>query len=92
MKTGCGTILNMSNLIKELEAYEKMRGGLETEHVGEWVLIHDQKLVALYQSFEAAAEDAVRRFGSGPYLIRQVGAPPITLSASVMYRPADGSN
>jgi hypothetical protein len=27
----------------------------------------------------------VQKFGSGPYLIRQVGASPIVLPASVMY-------
>jgi hypothetical protein len=47
--------------------------------------VHQQQLVALYSTFEAAAEEAVRRFGRGPYLIRQIGAPPLILPASVMY-------
>lgn len=79
MRTGCGTMLNMDSLTKDIEAYESMREKLEAEHVGEWVLIQDRKLIGLYISFEKAAEDAVRRFGAGPYLIRQIGAPPIKL-------------
>jgi hypothetical protein len=34
----------------------------------------------------------VGKFGAGPYLIRQIGAPPVTLPASVMYHPAHGQD
>ena len=75
----------MAELVNEISAYEKMRPTLEAQHMGKWVLIHDEKLVGTYDSFEKAAEDAVAKFGRGPFLVRQVGAPPITLPASVMY-------
>lgn len=75
----------MAEIDTEIIAYEKMREKLETEHMGKWVLLHQEKLVNIYNTFDAAAEDAVRQFGRGPYLIRQVGAPPVTLPASVMY-------
>ncbi|MFY9531240.1 MAG: hypothetical protein WBC04_14010 [Candidatus Acidiferrales bacterium] len=75
----------MAQIDQEIAAYEAMRDELEAQHMGRWVLVHDCKLVGVYDSFEKAAEDAVHRFGSGPYLIRQIGAPPITLPASVMY-------
>ena len=75
----------MADVDKEIAAYEKMRAELESKHTGKWVLIRDEALIDLYESFEAAAEDAVKRFGRGPYLIRQVGAPPLTLPASVMF-------
>jgi hypothetical protein len=42
-------------------------------------------LIGTYETFDQAARDAVRRFGRGPYLIRQVGSSPITLPESVMY-------
>jgi len=71
----------------EIAAYNKVRADLETKHTGKWVLFHHQELIRLHDSFEAAAEEAVRRFGRGPYLIRQIGAPPITLPASVMLHP-----
>ncbi len=75
----------MADLTKEIEAYEQMREELETSYMGKWVVIHDQQRTGIYDSFEAAARDAVQRFGAGPYLIRQVGAPPVVLPASVMY-------
>ena len=78
----------MAGLGREIAAYERMRDMLETDHLNEWVVVYDEKLVGAYELFEAAAEDAVGRFGRGPYLIRRVGAPPLTLPASLLYRPA----
>ena len=71
---------------EEIAAYETLRPTLEADHMGQWVLIRNRELVSLFDSFEVAAEEAVKRFGRGPYLIRQIGAPPVTLPASVMYR------
>jgi hypothetical protein len=76
----------MSELDREITAYDAIRNDLEAHHMGKWVLLHDGKLIEVYDSFEKAAEDAVRRFGSGPYLIRQIGAPPVVLPASLMYQ------
>lgn len=78
----------MADVESEIAAYEKMRPKLELEHMGKWVVFHDLALVNIYDSFEAAADEAVERFGRGPYLIRQIGAPPVTLPASVIYQPA----
>ena len=77
----------MSKLSKEIKAYDGMRLTLEADHFGKWVVFHDEKMVNLYDTFEAAADDAVRKFGRGPYLIKQIGEAPITLSASVLYNP-----
>lgn len=82
----CDRIRGVADLDQEIAAYEQMQGDLEAHNMGQWVLIHDRQLVSTYDSFEKAAEDAVGRFGRGPFLIRQVGAPPVTLPASVMYR------
>lgn len=71
----------------EIKAYEARRNELEKQHKGKFVVFHGAELVGVYDTVEAAAEEAVRRFGRGPYLIRQVGGLPITLPASVMYRP-----
>lgn len=76
----------MSKLKEEITAYEEMCNDLEIEHFGKWVIFYNKELAGTYGSFQAAAEDAVKRFGRGPYLIRRVGAPPITLPASVLYR------
>lgn len=77
----------MARLNDEITAYDRMRADLETQHNGQWVVIRDGALQGAYDEFEAAAEEAVRRFGRGPYLIRQVGAGPLVLPASVQFRP-----
>jgi len=76
----------------EIAAYDKLRQNLEADHTGEWALVYNRELVSLFDSFESAAEEAVKRFGRGPYLIRQVGAPPVTLPASVMYKTEDATD
>jgi hypothetical protein len=80
----------VANIQDDISAFEALRQTLESQNMGKWVLIHNRELVGVYDSFEIAAENAVRQFGRGPYLIRQVGAPPITLPASVMYVPDYG--
>ena len=77
----------MAQIDQEIAAYETMREQLEKEHMGKWVLLHDGVLIGVHDSFESAANEAVTRFGAGPYLIREIGAPPMTLPASVIYRP-----
>ena len=75
----------MAKLSEEIAAYERMQDTLETDHFGEWVVVHDGELIGAYSVFQDAALAARRRFGRGPYLIRQVGEGPITLSASLLY-------
>ena len=77
----------MARLNDEIAAYDRMRADLETQHNGRWVVIRNRKLHDAYDSFETAAEDAVRHFGRGPYLIRRVGSGPLVLPASVQFRP-----
>jgi hypothetical protein len=77
----------MAELKDEIAAYEAMRSDLEASHLGKFVIVHDRKLIGTYDSFDDAAREAVIHFGRGPYLIRQIGAPPITLPASVVYHP-----
>jgi hypothetical protein len=77
--------ITMIELDREIAAYETMRADLENRHMGEWVLVFNEKLIGLYPSFDEAAQVAVRDYGRGPYLIRQVGAPPVTMPASVVY-------
>ena len=77
---------NSDVLDREIAAFNAMRDELERDHLYEWVVFHDEQLINTYEDFQDAAAEAVRRFGRGPYLIRQVGAPPLTLPASVTYR------
>ena len=75
-----------TGLRQEILAYDAMRSELESDHFGEWVVVHNREVAGTYETFEEAAEDAVQRFGRGPYLIRRVGAGPIPLPASVAFR------
>lgn len=70
----------------EIAAYEGRREELEKHHMGKFVVFHGDEFIGAFDTLDNAAAEAVRRFGRGPYLIRQVGRPPITLPASVMYR------
>ena len=75
-------------LEKEIAAFNAMRADLESNHPAKWVVFRGSDLFGIYDSFEAAADEAVQKFGRGPYLIRQVGASEIALPASIMYRIA----
>ena len=76
----------MGEAEKNIAFYKEVQQDLESEHMGKWVLIHKAKLVSTYDDLESTAEDAVKKFGAGPYLIRQVGASTVTLPASVMFQ------
>lgn len=82
----------MAELDVEIAAFEKMQADLERRYPGRFVLIKQNKLVGVFESFEQVAQAAVKQFGRGPYLLRQVGAPPLTLPASVMYHPDNGKH
>lgn len=59
----------------EIRAFEAQREELERHHKGDFVIFHGEECIRAFSSLDAAAEEAVRRFGRGPYLIRQVGVP-----------------
>ena len=82
----------MTILRKEIDAYEAMLDYLEREHMDKWVVVHDEKLVDSYETFQDAAYDAIARFGRGPYLIRLVGEPPIIMSPRIWYRTQDSND
>ena len=75
----------MASISDEIEAYASFRPMLERDHFAEWVIVYEGTLHGTYASFEAAAAEAVKEFGRGPYLIRQVGVPTPPLPASVLH-------
>lgn len=79
----------MAALSDEISAFEAQQSKLESDHSGKWVVFFDHQLQGIYPTLESAAQDAIHKFGRGPYLIRQIGAPPVTLPASVMYYSPD---
>jgi hypothetical protein len=77
----------MTTLDQEIAVFESNRSDLEKNHNGKWVLIHDKALIAIREDFDTIVTEAVKQFGRGPYLIRQVGAEPISVPAFMMYQP-----
>ncbi len=74
-------------LATERKAFEAMREKLEKHHNGKFVVLVGDELQDAFDSFNVAAQYARTKFGRGPYLIRQVGAPTsMSLPASVAYR------
>ena len=73
------------DLDSQIAFYEGMKPKLDSEYYGKWVVFYGEAFEGSYDDFEAAAEEAVKRFGEGPYLIRKVGARPIDLPISVLY-------
>jgi len=71
----------------DIAAYEKLLPSLKGS-IGKWVLVYKQELLGIFDALELAPGEAVKRFGRGPYLIRQIGAPPTSLPASVMFSPS----
>lgn len=78
----------MTGLDREIAAYDAKRAELEARYLGKWVVFHGGAMIGAFDDFDTAAREAVSRFGAGPYLLRQVGAPDLILPASVMYQPA----
>ena len=63
-----------ADLEQNIEPCEAVRETLEHHHLHELVVFHDAKFVDAFDSVHNAARKAVRSFGQGAYLIRQVGA------------------
>jgi hypothetical protein len=72
----------------EIATYERRREELEKYYPGKFVVIRGGDLVGAFDTFGNAAAEAVARFGRGPYLIRQVGAPPPSVPVSWFHQPA----
>ena len=78
----------MSVLKDDIAAFERMRVVLESKHDHEWVIFHAGEFIGAFKALEAAPEEALDRFDGGPYLIRQVGAPPVQLPGGMVFTPA----
>lgn len=73
----------MANLDENILAYEKEQTELEKTHMGKWIMFHNGKMIAAFDSFEAALSEGEKRFGDNPFLIREVGSRPVPVPMSV---------
>jgi len=74
------TISKRKPLEPEIKAFVAQKDELEKHHMGKWAVFQDGKLYAVYDTYENALFQAASNFGSGPYLIRQVGAEQTNIS------------
>ena len=63
----------MDQLEVNIAAYGHIREHLELQHQGDWAVLHDRKLVGVYNSYEDAWQKAMRTFSPGSCLIVEVG-------------------
>ena len=68
---------------REIAAFDGMRDVLEAEHRGRWVVIRGGALIGAYPSLDAAADEAMDKFGEEVFLIRQVGREAVSHVPSV---------
>ena len=60
-------------LEKELETYNSKLAEL-VAHEGKFVLIHDEEIVDLYDTYEDAIKEGYSKFGLLPFLVKQIAA------------------
>lgn len=77
----------VATLEENIKAYEARQEEMEKYYMGKYVVFYNREKIDSFDSFEAAAEEAILRFGAEPYLIRQVGRKVIHLPASILFAP-----
>jgi len=71
-------------LEQEIHAFDARREELELHYHRKFVLFHGDDFAGAFEDFDAAAREAIRRYGRGPYLIRQVGVPTEFVPAALL--------
>jgi hypothetical protein len=61
-------------LEKELETYKKNLPELKTKHEGKFVLIHGEKVVDTFSTYEDAIKAGYQQFKAEPFLVKQIHA------------------
>ena len=75
-------------LDNDIKKFCEMSDELNQYHADKFILVFEGRFISSFDTFDNAARYAVKNFGKGPYLIRQVGAPTeMSMPASVKYRP-----
>lgn len=84
----------MAKTLKEnIAAFSARADELREYYDKKFVIFYDGELCGSFDTFDAAAREAVKKYGKGPYLIRQVGGiSGMPMPASVAYRPLHAGN
>lgn len=75
-------------LEREIATYERDLPKLLADFDGKFVVYHEEVRLGSFDTFDAAADAALKAYGKKPFLIRQVlkNAPITRLPASVAFR------
>lgn len=79
----------MSELAKEVATYERELARLEQASLGKFVLISGDEVAGVFDTFSAAADEGLRKFGETPFLVREIGQGTIDLPPVVLYGLSD---
>ena len=60
-------------LEKEMETYNARRDEL-LQHEGKFVVIHQDRVAGIWQTFEDALKAAYKEFGLNPFMVKQIHA------------------
>ena len=74
---------NEQDVVLEVESrfYENNRAEFVEKYPNEYLLIHGERLIGHFEDMDEALDEGVRRFGSGPFLVRMSGADEPELAA-----------
>lgn len=61
----------MSSLVKETETYKKLLPSLLAEQ-GKFAVIHEEKLIGIYESYEDALKLGYQECGISPFLVKRI--------------------
>ncbi|HEY8020140.1 MAG TPA: hypothetical protein VIH93_03510 [Thermoanaerobaculia bacterium] len=59
-------------LERELETFESKLPELKAEHEGKFALVHQERVVDVFTSYEDAVKAGYAQFGLDPFLVKQI--------------------
>ena len=65
---------NVDLLAEEQAFYDQNSNKLLMQYPNRHLLMHGAQLIGDFESLDEAVKEGVRRFGRGPFLVRQAGA------------------
>ena len=68
-----------TELKRNLDTFKEAEPGLKKEHLGRTALLHDGKIVAIYNDSGDAYSIGCEKFGLGNFSVEKIGASPLSL-------------
>lgn len=75
----------MTNLAKDIAAYNEIRESLERESLGKIAMMHGGHCVAVYNDRSDAYDIGCEKYGLGGFSLKKIGEQPRSLGAAVSF-------